>query len=196
MWDLPGSEVEPVSPTLAGCILYTDGFSTTEPPRKSQPYSFNIDNMLIWLYVRRWGAGDGAYGSDQISPNLPLGSTPGPWSSPEAPIEPEGPWVLGPLSHPRPSQAQAGQDFILGQQMHRDPAPNSYEGFSERKLYLSYFGIYVCVPHLSYLFIRGTLGCFHILTITNGAAMNIGVFSLSLDVYLKVELLDYMVVLF
>ena len=54
----------------------------------------------------------------------------------------------------------------------------------------------LCVPHLSYLFISGTLGCFHILTITNGAAMNIGVFSLSLDVYLKVELLDYMVVLF
>ena len=54
----------------------------------------------------------------------------------------------------------------------------------------------MCVPHLSYLFISDILGCFHILSITNSAAVNIVVFSLPLDVYLKVELLDHMVVLF
>lgn len=34
--------------------------------------------------------------------------------------------------------------------MHRDPAPNSYEGFSEQKPLstLFYFGIFVCVPHI------------------------------------------------
>ena len=34
MWDLPGPEIEPVSPALAG------GFLTTAPPRKSKTYTF------------------------------------------------------------------------------------------------------------------------------------------------------------
>ena len=35
MWDLPGPELEPTSPTLAG------GFLTTAPPGKSENYNLN-----------------------------------------------------------------------------------------------------------------------------------------------------------
>ena len=45
MWDLPGPEIIPVSPELAG------GFSTTEPPGKPPPiffyYSPGTENMSV-----------------------------------------------------------------------------------------------------------------------------------------------------
>ena len=48
MWDLPGSEIEPVSPALAG------GFFTMEPPGKPKIGFFFLKKILflvfIWLY--------------------------------------------------------------------------------------------------------------------------------------------------
>ena len=40
MWDLPGPELEPVSPALAG------GFLTTAPPGKSQAIIFDLQKLL------------------------------------------------------------------------------------------------------------------------------------------------------
>ena len=65
----------------------------------------------------------------------------------------------------------------------------------------------VCVYTFHIFFIHLShnelLGCFHIFAITSNVAMSRGfrylfelVFSFSLDKYLEVELLDYMVVLF
>ena len=48
MWDLPGSEIEPVAPALAG------GFFTMEPPGKPKIGFFFLKKILflvfIWLY--------------------------------------------------------------------------------------------------------------------------------------------------
>ena len=43
--------------------------------------------------------------------------------------------------------------------MHRDPAPNSYGGFSQRKPYLLYFGISLCVlqPYVLLLLLESVL---------------------------------------
>ena len=49
-WDLPGSEIKPVSPALAG------GFFTTEPPGKPPGSTFYIFICTLWdKAVRRGG---------------------------------------------------------------------------------------------------------------------------------------------
>ena len=55
MWDLPGPEIEPVSPALAG------GFLTTVPPGKSlKGIFFTVRPKLPFgLYYLSTGAGDG-----------------------------------------------------------------------------------------------------------------------------------------
>ena len=48
MWDLSRSEIEPVSPALAG------GFFTTEPPEKPLEYAFV--RAAMWSGGLGWGA--------------------------------------------------------------------------------------------------------------------------------------------
>ena len=71
-----------------------------------------------------------------------------------------------------------------------------------RFLFLLINDIPLCVYHIFFIHssIGGHLGCFHILAFVSNAAMNMGVylfksvFSFSLDKYLRVELLDCIVV--
>ena len=51
MWNLPGPEIEPMSPALAG------GFLTTGPPGKSWSSDVKLSLLIPWLHVRQMRGG-------------------------------------------------------------------------------------------------------------------------------------------